>query len=135
TPLVNAQVGVLYRLDNSDLACLRLVASYADDGENGHSQTIQIGEGLIGQCAADKRQMLISKPDDDLVPVGSASFKAIPRNVIVLPVLFENQLKAVIELASLKTFNSLQIAFLEQLTESFGTVLNSIEATMQTEGL
>jgi CheY-like chemotaxis protein/HAMP domain-containing protein len=135
TPLVNAQLGVLYRLDNTDTACLRLVASYADDGENGHPQSIQIGEGLIGQCAADKRQMLISKPDDDLVPVGSASFKAIPRNVIVLPVLFENQLKAVIELASLKTFNSLQVAFLEQLTESFGTVLNSIEATMQTEGL
>jgi CheY-like chemotaxis protein len=58
-----------------------------------------------------------------------------PRNVIVLPVLFENQLKAVIELASLKTFNALQIAFLEQLTDSFGTILNSIEATMQTEGL
>jgi len=133
TPLVNAQLGVLYRLDSSN--SLRLVAAYADDGENGHPQTIQIGEGLIGQCAADKRQMLISKPDDDLIPVGSASFKAIPRNVIVLPVLFENQLKAVIELASLKTFNSLQVAFLEQLTDSFGTVLNSIEATMQTEGL
>ncbi len=79
--------------------------------------------------------MLISEPNDDLVPVGSVSFKAMPRNVIVLPVLFENQLKAVIELASLKTFNALQIAFLEQLTDSFGTVLNSIEATMQTEGL
>ena len=79
--------------------------------------------------------MLISDPNDDLVPVGSVSFKAMPRNVVVLPVLFENQLKAVIELASLKTFNTLQIAFLEQLTDSFGTVLNSIEATMQTEGL
>ena len=135
TPLVNAQLGVLYRLDKSDGRHLRLVSAYADDGVNGHPQTIRVGQGLIGQCAADKRQMLISEPNDDLVPVGSVSFKAIPRNVIVLPVLFENQLKAVIELASLKTFNALQIAFLEQLTDSFGTVLNSIEATMQTEGL
>ena len=135
TPLVNAQLGVLYRFDNSDGRHLRLVAAYADDNVNGHAPTIRLGEGLIGQCAGDKRQMLISQPKDDLVPVSSASFKAIPRNVIVLPVLFENQLKAVIELSTLKTFNALQIAFLEQLTESFGTVLNSIEATMQTEGL
>jgi CheY-like chemotaxis protein/HAMP domain-containing protein/GAF domain-containing protein len=135
TPLVNAQLGVLYRLDASDDNCLRLVSAYADDGTNGHPQTVQMNEGLIGQCAADKRRMLISEPSEELIPVGSVSFKAMPRNVIVLPVLFENQLKAVIELASLKTFNALQIAFLDQLTESFGTVLNSIEATMQTEGL
>jgi hypothetical protein len=54
---------------------------------------------------------------------------------MVLPVLFEGQVKAVIELASLSTFTELQIAFLEQLTASIGIVLNSIEATMQTESL
>jgi CheY-like chemotaxis protein len=79
--------------------------------------------------------MLISELKSSTVPIGSVSFKANPQNVVVLPVLFENQLKAVIELASLNSFNALQIAFLEQLTDSFGTVLNSIEATMQTEGL
>ena len=134
-PLVNAQLGVLYRVDTSDGNCLRLVAAYADDHANGHPQTIQLGEGLIGQCALDKRGKLISELNDNLVPIGSISFKIKPRNVMVLPVLFENQLKAVIELASLKSFNALQTAFLGQLTESFGTVLNSIEATMQTEGL
>src|SRR6201993_2047149 len=58
-----------------------------------------------------------------------------PNNIIVLPVLFEGQVKAVIELASLAAFTDLQISFLEQLTASIGIVLNSIEATMQTEGL
>ena len=58
-----------------------------------------------------------------------------PRNNIVLPVLFENQVKAVIELASIHEFTTLQTMFLEQLTTSIGIVLNSIEATMQTEGL
>jgi CheY-like chemotaxis protein len=134
TPLVNAQMGVIYRLDNSE-DCLRLVSAYADQGTDGHPQVLEIGEGLIGQCAADKRRMLIADLKDGAVPIGSASFKSIPQNVVVLPVLFENQLKAVIELASLGSFNALQIAFLEQLTDSFGTVLNSIEATMQTEGL
>ena len=96
---------------------------------------LSIGEGLIGQCAADKRRMLISEMPAHAVPIGSALFKAVPRNIIVLPVLFENQVKAVIELASLSEFTALQMTFLEQLTTSIGIVLNSIEATMQTEGL
>ncbi len=62
-------------------------------------------------------------------------FKVAPKNLFVLPVLFEGQVKAVIELASIVAFTDLQISFLEQLTASIGIVLNSIEATMQTEGL
>jgi CheY-like chemotaxis protein/signal transduction histidine kinase/HAMP domain-containing protein len=135
TPLVNAQLGVIYRIDNSDKPCLRLVSAYADDGVDGHPELLEIGDGLIGQCAADKRRMLITELTPHAVPINSASFKAPPKNVIVLPVLFENQLKGVVELASLGAFSALQVAFLEQLTDSFGTVLNSIEATMQTEGL
>ena len=135
TPLVNAQLGVIYRVDSSEKPCLRLVSAYADDNSDGHPEILQMGDGLIGQCAADKRRMLITEPSPLAVPINSASFKVAPKNVIVLPVLFENQLKAVIELSSLGTFNALQVAFLEQLTDSFGTVLSSIEATMQTEGL
>jgi CheY-like chemotaxis protein/signal transduction histidine kinase/HAMP domain-containing protein len=135
TPLVGAQLGVIYRIDNSDNPCLRFVSAYADDAVDGHPETLSIGGGLIGQCAANKKSMLIVEPGPEAVPINSATFKAIPKNVIVLPVLFENQLKAVVELASLGTFSALQVAFLEQLTDSFGTVLNSIEATMQTEGL
>ena len=96
---------------------------------------LRFGEGLIGQCAIDKRRMLITQMPTRAVPIGSALFKAVPQNVIVLPVLFENQVKAVIELASVSAFTALQTAFLEQLTDSIGIVLNSIEATMQTEGL
>src|ERR1700675_3401344 len=72
---------------------------------------------------------------ESVVPISSGLFKARPRHVIVLPVLFEGQVKAVIELASLGVFTALQVSFLEQLTMSIGIVLNSIEATMQTEGL
>src|SRR5438552_17578513 len=81
------------------------------------------------------RRMLITELPSNVVPVGSGLFKAKPRNAIVLPVLFEGQVKAVIELASLGSFTDLQMSFLEQLTASIGIVLNSIEATMQTEGL
>jgi CheY-like chemotaxis protein/signal transduction histidine kinase/HAMP domain-containing protein len=135
TPLVNAQLGVIYQLESEGGQTLRLLSAYADDGANGHPQRLRLGEGLIGQCATDKRRLLITELPTYAVPIGSALFKVVPRNIIVLPVLFENQVKAVIELASVTQFTALQTMFLEQLTDSIGIVLNSIEATMQTEGL
>jgi CheY-like chemotaxis protein/HAMP domain-containing protein/signal transduction histidine kinase len=135
TPLVNAHQGVIYQMENEETPGLRLLAAYADDGANGHSSALRLGEGLIGQCAVDKRRLLITEMPDNAIAISSALFKVPPRNNIVLPVLFESQVKAVIELASINEFTALQTMFLEQLTTSIGIVLNSIEATMQTEGL
>jgi HAMP domain-containing protein/CheY-like chemotaxis protein/signal transduction histidine kinase len=135
TPLVNAQQGVIYRMEGTGSEELKLVASFADDGQNGHRQFLRVGEGLLGQCAAEKRRMVLNDLPTETVPISSGLFQARPRNVIVLPVLFEDEVKAVIELASLSTFTASHLAFLEQLTASIGIVLNSIEATMQTEGL
>ncbi len=134
-PLVNAQQGVIYRMETEETPGLMLLSAYADDGQEGHPQYLEVGEGLIGQCTAEKRRLLITDLPSHTVPIRSGLFQAIPRNVIVLPVLFEDQVKAVIELASLSTFTASHLAFLEQLTASIGIVLNSIEATMQTEGL
>jgi CheY-like chemotaxis protein/signal transduction histidine kinase len=135
TPLVNAQLGTIYQVTSEETPTLRLLSAYADDGANGHPVQLRMGEGLIGQCAADKRRILVSELPEDAVPIGSALFKAKPRNIVVLPVMFENQAKAVIELASVKQFTALETTFLDQLMTNIGIVLNSIEATMQTEGL
>jgi HAMP domain-containing protein/CheY-like chemotaxis protein/signal transduction histidine kinase len=135
TPLVNAHQGVIYQMhEEEERKGLRLLATYADDGANGHPQALHLGEGLVGQCALDQRRMLISTPSQ-ATPISSALLNMPPRNLIVLPVSFESQVKAVIELASIHEFTTLQTMFLEQLTTSIGIVLNSIEATMQTEGL
>jgi HAMP domain-containing protein/CheY-like chemotaxis protein/signal transduction histidine kinase len=134
-PLVGAQQGVLYQMKTEDSAELVLLSAFADNGRDGHPLRMALGEGLIGQCAAEKRRMLITDMPQHVVPIRSGLFHAVPRNIIVLPVLFEDRVKAVIELASLSTFTASHLAFLEQLTASIGIVLNSIEATMQTEGL
>src|SRR5437588_2567791 len=134
-PLVEAQHGVLYQVESDGFAGLRLLASYADHPTSGNPPRLQIGEGQIGQCARDGRRMILTEIPDNIVPIRSGWFKAQPKNVVVLPVLFEGQVKAVIELAALSAFTELQLSFLEQLTTSIGIVLNSIEATMQTEGL
>ena len=134
-PLVNAQQGVIYQTETEESAGMVLLSAFASDGAGGHLRRLKFGEGLVGQCAAEKRRMLISDLPQNTVPVRSGLFEAVPRNVIVLPVLFEDRVKAVIELASLSAFTASHLAFLEQLTASIGIVLNSIEATMQTEGL
>src|SRR5437763_550469 len=135
TPLVNAHMGVIYQVENEESPQLRLLSAYAGDGIHPHQQILQFGDGLIGQCAMDKRQRLVSEIPDNAAPINSALLRVVPKNLVVLPVLFENQVKAVIELASVSTFTNSQMTFLEQLTDSIGIVLNSIEATMQTEGL
>jgi len=134
-PLVNAQQGVIYQMETEESAGMVLLSAYASDDQDGHLRRIKSGEGLVGQCATEKKSMLISELPPDTVSVRSGLFNAVPKNVIVLPVLFEDRVKAVIELASLSAFTASHLAFLEQLTASIGIVLNSIEATMQTEGL
>jgi HAMP domain-containing protein/signal transduction histidine kinase/DNA-binding response OmpR family regulator len=138
-PLVGAHQGVIYQSSDDQKegggSFLRLLAAYADDGKDGHPQAMKFGHGLVGQCAIEKRRMLITDLPPDTTRVGSGLFNALPRNVIVLPVLSEGQVKAVIELASLGTYTESHLAFLDQLTSSIGIVLNSIEATMQTEAL
>jgi HAMP domain-containing protein/CheY-like chemotaxis protein/signal transduction histidine kinase len=134
-PLVSAQQGVIYQMGSDGSAEMTLLSAFAGDGEDGHLRRLKIGEGLVGQCAAEKQRMLISDLPPNTIAIRSGLFEATPRNVIVLPVLFEDRVKAVIELASLSNFTTSHLAFLEQLTASIGIVLNSIEATMQTEGL
>jgi len=134
-PLVYAHQGLIYQMETEESQGLTLLSAFASDGQDGHLRRIKIGEGLIGQCAAEKRNMLITNLPPETISIRSGLFTAIPQNVIVLPVLFEDRVKAVIELASLSAFTKSHLAFLEQLTASIGIVLNSIEATMQTEGL
>ncbi|HEX4182836.1 MAG TPA: HAMP domain-containing protein [Caulobacteraceae bacterium] len=136
-PLVEAQHGILYQVEaeTDRPSSLRLLAAYADHPSEGHPERLRMGEGLIGQCARDARRLILTSLPRNVTPIRSGLFKARPKNAVVLPVLFEGQVKAVIELAALTPFTELQLSFLEQLTTSIGIVLNSIEATMQTEGL
>ncbi len=134
-PLVNAHQGLIYQMDREGEPHLRMLASYGNDEETGYPVYAKLGEGWIGQCALDQRRIIISNVPPNTVPVGSSMFRALPRSVAVFPVIFEGQIKAVLGLASLNEFLPAHVAFLEQLTASIGIVLNTIEATMRTEGL
>jgi len=134
-PLVNAHQGVIYQFDARSENQLKLLARYADDTASQSPERLEFGAGLIGQCAVDKQRRLIKDIPQSSAPIDAVVFKALPRSVIVLPITFEDQIKAVISLSSLHDFEPAHLTFLEQLTVSIGIVLNSIEATMQTEEL
>ncbi|MFO0919095.1 MAG: HAMP domain-containing protein [Planctomycetaceae bacterium] len=134
-PVLNAHQGVIYQMDRDKEPHLRLLYGYGNNEDVGYPPRVKLGDGWIGQCAVDQRPILIGRVPADTVPVGSALFRALPRSVAVFPVVFEGQIKAVLGLASLNEFLPGQVSFLEQLTASIGIVLNTIEATMRTEGL
>ncbi|WP_414473717.1 HAMP domain-containing protein [Microvirga sp. M2] len=135
-PLVNAQHGVFYSVNTDDSEpILELVASYAFTQRKHLNNRFRLKEGLVGQVAYEKKRILIGNAPSDYITISSALGEAPPLNIIVLPVLFEQEVKAVIELASFSRFSETHQSFLDQLTESIGIVLNTIAANMRTEGL
>ena len=135
TPLVSAQHGVFYGVDSDDDAALVMLSSYAYQRRKSVSNRFEPGEGLVGQCALERKSILVSEVPDGYIEVSSGLGHAPPRNIGVFPVVFEGGLKAVIELASFQSFSPIHLTFLDQLTQSIGVVLNMIGASMRTEEL
>jgi HAMP domain-containing protein/signal transduction histidine kinase/DNA-binding response OmpR family regulator len=135
-PVVEAQQAEFYVLDaDQNPPQLTLLAGYASDGRDSENKKIRLGQGIVGQCAIEKQKFLIENLPPDYIRISSGLGSVSPRSVLVLPLIFEGQVRGVLELASMSGFNPTHQAFLEQLTESIGIVLNTIEANMRTEGL
>ena len=136
-PLVQAQQGTMYQVtrdeDEEHTQLLQLLGAYAQ--RPGLPERVNVGEGLVGQCAVTKQRIIVEDVPPDYARIGSSLGDARPSSIVVMPLLFEGEIKAVIELAALKKFTSTNLTFLEQLTTSIGVVLNTIEATMRTERL
>jgi signal transduction histidine kinase len=135
---VNAQKGMFYIFEQDENfrnQKLKLFSAYAFGEEVKTQKEFALGEGLVGQCALEKERILLTNVPKSYTKISSGLGKASPLNLIVLPVLFEKEIKAVIELASFDTFSETHLDFLSQLTESIGIVLNTIEANTRTESL
>jgi HAMP domain-containing protein/signal transduction histidine kinase/DNA-binding response OmpR family regulator len=136
--VANAQQGMFYILEqdeNEQNQKLKLFSAYAYNEEINIQKEFVLGQGLVGQCAVEKERILLTNVPGNYLKIGSGLGEALPMSVVVLPVLFENQIKAVIELASFGEFSETHLDFLSQLTESIGIVLNTIEANTRTEEL
>ncbi|MEH1783969.1 MAG: response regulator [Nostoc sp.] len=135
-PLVGASQGVFYAMDSiDDQPVLKLLSSYAYKERKNLANQFRLGEGLVGQCALEKQRILLTEVPHDYIRINSGLGEAPPLNIIVLPILFEAEVNAVIELASFGPFNQLHLKFLEQLSEILGVFLNNIASQVQTQQL
>src|SRR5687767_8968487 len=80
------------------------------------STAFQIGESLVGQAALEKKTILVEDVPDDYIQVSSGLGEAPPRNILVLPILFEGHVRGVVEFASFQNFSPIHLTFLEQLS-------------------
>jgi hypothetical protein len=139
TPLVGAGHGAFFFMESpggeGDEFELRLIASYGYKERKNVPNQFKIGEGLVGQAALELKPILLTEAPDDYVRITSGLGESAPVNIIVLPVLFEEQVMGVIELASFHRFTPVQQTFFDQLSESIGVVINTIQANMRTEEL
>ncbi|BAY44080.1 GAF sensor hybrid histidine kinase [Scytonema sp. HK-05] len=135
-PLVGASHGVFYIMDSAEeTQYLKLLSSYAYRERRHLANRFYLGEGLVGQSALEKERILLTEVPHDYIKISSGLGEFTPLNVVVLPVLFEGQVTAVIELASFRRFSEIHLSFFDQLTESIAIVLNTIAASMRTEEL
>ncbi|MBB6672679.1 HAMP domain-containing protein [Cohnella nanjingensis] len=135
-PLVSMQHGVFYINEpvNGEHV-LKLFASYAYQNRKYLSNEFRAGQGLVGQCLIEKQRILLTNVPGDYVVISSALGEATPLNIVLLPIIFEDQVLAILELASFRSFSEIDIAFLDQLTESIGIVINTMQANQRTEEL
>jgi HAMP domain-containing protein/signal transduction histidine kinase/CheY-like chemotaxis protein len=138
TPVVSAQHGALFLVEHGaelDEADLRLVASYGYRARKGRRDRFALGEGLIGQAAIEGKPIRLTDVPADYFKIASALGQAAPGHIVVMPVMFEEQVLGVIELGALRPFSEVNQAFLDQLTDTIGVVINTIQANMRTEQL
>ncbi len=135
-PMVGASQGVFYVMDSiDDQPVLKLLSGYAYKERKNLANQFRLGEGLVGQSALEKQRILLTEVPNDYIRISSGLGEAPPLNIIVLPILFEAQVNAVIELASFGSFSELHLTFLEQLSENLGVFLNNIASQLQTQQL
>jgi PAS domain S-box-containing protein len=135
-PLVGVQRGAIYLATaDAEPSRLELLATYPQHLAPEPAAVIEFGEGLLGQCAEDRRRVHLRDVPADYVPIRSALGGTAPREVVILPIAFEDQTRAVIEVASIEAFSEIHLAFLDQLSESVGIVLATITANMRAEEL
>ncbi len=135
-PLVGGQHGTFFLAEDSGGETrLRLLAGYGLRADIEAPSQIQLGQSLIGQVAKSRRPLVVTDLPADYVKISSGLGEAAPVNLIILPIVFEDQVLGVIEAGSFSRFTRVHQDFLEQLMETIGISLNSIIANSRTDAL
>jgi len=136
--MLGASYGVFYVSAKQEAASYMVkIASYAalsDCHELGVLK-FRVGEGLVGQCAASKKIYHLTSVPDRYISISSGLGSANPRSILIIPVEYNNEVIAVIELATLDHFTSLHMELINDILEVLGTIIHSVESRVEVERL
>lgn len=140
TTYLEAQIGVFYLLEEKEGETgkedtLKLLASYAYTQRKGMTNDFQIGEGLIGQAALEKQPIIITEIPEDYINIQSGIGEATPRQLLVMPFLYENVVKGVIEIGSFHEITEVQLEWLEQVMPNIGIAVNTAKSRTKMQTL
>ncbi|MGR3175773.1 MAG: response regulator [Candidatus Scalindua sp.] len=130
---LNAQVGILYM--SSRFKRLKQIGSYAYVPRKNASSEFMFGEGLVGQVAMEKKHILITNCPDDYININSGLVDAAPKNILIFPLILNDEVKGVIELGSFHEFYDTHLPFLEQVAEGIAIALDSVASRNRTNDL
>jgi CheY-like chemotaxis protein/HAMP domain-containing protein len=127
-PSLNAQVGLLYMPQGEELV---LTGTHAFTFRKNLSNRIKLGEGLVGQAALEKKQIVLGRVPDDYLVVSSGLGEAAPRHIVVTPILHEGELRAMLEVGSLGEFGAEELEILQLSVEHIAVAVNSAQSRRQ----
>ena len=132
-PLVESNYAVFYakEFDSRNNEQFQLISTFAVKDESSVKKTIQLGEGLLGQAIVERKAQFITNVPADYIRVSSGLGEATPVEVVILPIMFEGEVNAILEIASLNSLNVSQHSFLEELISNLGIVIESVMSRIQ----
>ena len=145
TPLVNAQYGAFFLADTETdgdwtgrpvghARGLALIAGYGLQGATTETPGV-LAQGLVWQAALEKKRILLEDVPPDYIQISSGLGESAPASIVIIPILFEDKLLGIIELASFSRFSDVHLAFFDQFVNTIGVAINTILANARTEVL
>ncbi len=136
TTYLEMPVEVFYILENvNNETRIKLLASYAYTQRKGTANEFKMGEGLVGQAALEKERIIVTDIPDDYINIQSGLGEAAPQQLIVIPFLYENTVKGVIEIGSFQEITKVQLELLEQIIPNIGIAVNTAESRTKMQAL
>jgi len=138
---LNVQVGVIYLLEEPEnrlsttQPMLKMIASYGYTRRKNLANQFALGEGLVGQAALERQAILISQIPDDYIHIQSGLGEAVPRHILVLPFMYEDALKGIIELGGFEAFSDQHLEFLKQVGEAIAIATNTAQSRTKMQEL
>lgn len=135
TPAVSAGYSVFYLKDINEQNIMKKIAGYAWKHLESRTEKVQVGEGLVGQCALENKTIYLSRVPEDYIKITSGLGEKAPANILLMPVEFEGKVLGVLELASFSSFSQIHLALLRQALTSLGITLNNLTHQYQVKKL